>query len=129
MMVCFNIEIFRNLFVRKEKECWIGALNSHYCGHRGVSEMSLKYLWGVKPVYAVCCLLYSCMLPCMMYDACLSINVTMLEVASIWVVSSPLLTIPKHIQVRTQLTRPSTSGWYYPSVPVDSGTLSHCVTV
>ena len=32
---------------------------------------------------SVCCLLYSCMLPYMMYDVYLSINVTMLEVASI----------------------------------------------
>ena len=52
-----------------------------------------------------------------MYDVYLSINVTMLEVASSWVVCSSLLTILKPIQVRTQLTRPSTSGWYYPSVP------------
>ena len=41
--------------------------------------------------------------------------------------SSPLLTISKLIQSRTQLTRPSTSGWYYPSVPGGNGALSHCV--
>ena len=43
-----------------------------------MSEMFMKNLWGVKPVYAV-----SCVLPCMMYDDTLSINVNMLEVASI----------------------------------------------
>ena len=30
--------------------------------------------------------------------------------------------------VRTQLSRPSTSGWYYPSVPGGSETELHCVT-
>ena len=30
---------------------------------------------------------------------------------------------------RTQLIRPSASGWYYPSVPGGSGTLFHCVTL
>ena len=98
------------------------------------SEVFLRCVWDVIEVSlwcqtCVCCLLYSCMLPCMMYDDYLPVNTTMLEVASIWVVCSPLLMIPNLIQVRTQLTRPSTSGWYYPSVPGGSGTLSHCVTI
>ena len=62
-----------------------------------------RCVWDVFEVSLRCqtcvfCLLYSCILPCMMYDVYLSINVTMLEVASIWVVCSPLLMIPKLIQ-------------------------------
>ena len=44
---------------------------------RDVFEVSLRCQTYVY------CLLYSCMLPFMMYDVYLSINVTMLEVASI----------------------------------------------
>ena len=41
----------------------------------------------------------------------------------------PLLMLPKVTWVRTQLTRPSTSVWYYPSVPGGSETQHHCVTL
>ena len=34
-----------------------------------------------------------------------------------------------HGKVRTQMTRPSAGGWYYPSVSGGSGTLIHCVTL
>ena len=64
---------------------------------------ALKCVWDVFEVSlrcqtCVCCLLYSCMLPCMMYDVYLSINATKLDVASIWVICSLLLMIPKLIQ-------------------------------
>ena len=85
--------------------------------------MFMKNLWGVKPVYAV-----SCMLPCMMYNVKLSINVNMLELASIWVVCSPPAHDTQAYLFRTQLIRLSTSGWYYPSVPGGSRSLYHCVT-
>ena len=61
------------------------------------------------------------------YDE-LSINVNMLEVAFEWSVHPCVCDTQAYI-FRTQLTRPSTSGWHYPSVPGGSETLYHCVTV
>ena len=95
-MVYFNIEIYRNLFVKKEKRMLHWSLKQS-------SLWAQRCVWDVfeeslRCQTCVCCLLYSWILPCMMYDAYLSINVTMLEVASIWVVCSPLLAIPKLIQ-------------------------------
>ena len=71
-------------------------------------------------VYAV-----SCMLPCMLYR--LSINVYIFR-SGFWVICSPPYHMLPRLNFRTQLTRPSTSGWYYPSVPGGSETQPHCVT-
>ena len=59
--------------------------------------MCLRHHWSMSEVSNLC-MLFTVFMYAAMYDVNLSINVTRLEVASIWVVYSPLLMIPKLIQ-------------------------------
>ena len=94
------------------------------------SEVFVRCYSCVMPVseMSAMCMMYSCMLCqwCYTVNKCLNVR----SGSNLSGLFYPLLTLPKLTQVRrTQLTRPSTSGWYYPSVPGGSETQLHCVTI
>ena len=67
------------------------------------TEVSCLYLVSCLLLRCVCCFMYSAMYAVMLYDVILSINVNMLEVASIWVVCSCLYIQNLADQVKTAL--------------------------
>ena len=89
--------------------------------------MALVYL-----MYLVSCLLLRCVC-CFMCAAMYAVklyNVNKCEYvrSGFWVVCSPPACVIPKLIFRTQLTRPSASGWYCPSVPGGSETPYHRVT-
>ena len=93
-------------------------------------------LWDTTDVLWLCyacvwcqrCLMYSCIL----YQWCHTVNKCLNDRcgSTLSDLFTPCSCCPKITWVkRTQLSRPSISGWYYPSVPGGSEIQLHCVTI
>ena len=106
-------------------------------------EKSFSCTWSVcevfRDVMLMLWLCYACvwcqrylMYSCMLYQWCYTVNKCLNDRngSTLSDLFTPCSFCPKLTWVkRTQLPRPSISGWYYPSVPGGSESQLHCVTL